>query len=332
MPYCFTCALAADSVSAVEKPSIFVSYSRKDVKFVGELKTQLLSLRDSFELELWDDSQIPVGKSFRDRIVVALERATIGILLISPDFLGSDFINDVELPELLGAAERNALTLCLVHVRESLVDQHARLGTLQSVNDPARPLKKLRKAQRDREWLAISRKILAVARQRAKATEAADHASAYQQLASKLRRYCLKAMNLKSAFELVGRSAQESEGDLEELNLEIRRYNDVAEDLLVNGNDYVLRAVKELPGELRSEVEGLLAFAVDELHRSYAFQLNEARITFTHLRRGEVPADEISAVSQRLQREIQPYVRGLDDKVPVLERRIDRLSERIAGL
>jgi hypothetical protein len=56
-------------------------------------------------IDLWVDTKINVGEKWKEKIQQALDRAAIAILLISADFLASDFIIDNELPPLLKAAE-----------------------------------------------------------------------------------------------------------------------------------------------------------------------------------------------------------------------------------
>jgi hypothetical protein len=83
---------------------LFISYSRKDVRYLRELKNQLAGIEATYGLDIFDDSRIQVGQSFRAEILEALERAQVGILLVSPDFLASPFVTQIELPKLLAKA------------------------------------------------------------------------------------------------------------------------------------------------------------------------------------------------------------------------------------
>ena len=67
----------------------------------------------------------------------------LAILLISTDFLASDFIDEIELPALLKASENNGATILPLILKPSLFAQHKELAEFQSVNDPKKPLSKL---------------------------------------------------------------------------------------------------------------------------------------------------------------------------------------------
>ncbi len=85
-------------------PRVFISYSHEDKAYLDRLRVHLKPLERENLIDTWDDTQIKAGENWQKVIETALERAAIAILLISPDFLASDFIIDNELPPLLSAA------------------------------------------------------------------------------------------------------------------------------------------------------------------------------------------------------------------------------------
>ena len=84
---------------------IFISYSHEDSKYLHRLKVHIKPLERQGLVELWDDTKIKAGDKWEKSIFNALNRSAIAILIISADFLASDFIIENELPPLLEKAK-----------------------------------------------------------------------------------------------------------------------------------------------------------------------------------------------------------------------------------
>ena len=107
----------------------------------------------------WCDRDIQAGKRSREEIDRALASARVGLLLVSPNFLASDFIMQDELPFLLEAADTRGVKLLWVLLSACLFDQTP-IVELQAAYNPARPLAKLQGNQRDEALTAIAREVL----------------------------------------------------------------------------------------------------------------------------------------------------------------------------
>jgi hypothetical protein len=76
----------------MNQPSIFISYSHKDEAWKERLVTQLRVLALEGAFNLWEDRQIVTGDAWKSEIEKAINGANLAILLISADFLTSNFI------------------------------------------------------------------------------------------------------------------------------------------------------------------------------------------------------------------------------------------------
>src|SRR5215472_6999993 len=97
---------------------VFISYSREDRDWLERLLV-LLKPYTRQNLKVWADPYLEIGGKWRREIATALSRTCIGVLLLSPDFFASDFINDEELPGLLGDAETGVLRLVPIPIKAS---------------------------------------------------------------------------------------------------------------------------------------------------------------------------------------------------------------------
>ena len=147
-----------DSLQDVKKKMIFVSYSHEDKKHLKRLHVHLKPLEKKDIVDVWDDTKIKTGEKWRDQIELALSKAAIAILIISADFLASDFIHEHELHPLLEASEKEGVTILWVAVRLSMY-QETPIGKYQSVNDPSTPLESLPPTEQDRTILDICKEI-----------------------------------------------------------------------------------------------------------------------------------------------------------------------------
>ena len=87
------------------KVRLFYSYSHKDKRLRDKLESHLAVLQRNGVIENWHDRRIGAGDDWQGRIAAELESADIILLLISSDFLNSNYCYDVETKRAL---ERHA--------------------------------------------------------------------------------------------------------------------------------------------------------------------------------------------------------------------------------
>jgi AAA domain, putative AbiEii toxin, Type IV TA system/TIR domain/AAA domain len=163
-------------MSTPDRNSIFVSYSHEDRRWLDEIRVHLTPILRSSTVQLWTDDQAKPGGDWDKELRETLSRTRLGILLVSPAFLASDFIYQVELPLLLKAAEKGELALLWIPVRPSLYKESV-IARYRAAWDPDRPLNSLNEAERDRALTDIARVIAGVLREGSPADESAAYAA-----------------------------------------------------------------------------------------------------------------------------------------------------------
>ena len=138
-----------------ERDQLFISYSHVDRGWVERLQTMIRPLVRSHGLRLWDDSQIPPGAKWRDEIETALAAAKVALLLVSSDFLASEFVTNSELPQLLTAAAEEGLRILWVPLRPSLV-RRTPIDAYQALLDPGRPLARMDPVEQEEALVEIA--------------------------------------------------------------------------------------------------------------------------------------------------------------------------------
>ena len=137
----------------MKKTKIFISYSHNDSEWLDKLKIHLKVLNlQTDSIDVWDDTKIKSGDKWKVEIEKALNIANIAILLISTDFLASDFITNNELPPILKAAKERGTTILPLIIRHCRFLKNKDIAQFQASNNPNKPLSKCNEAEID-EWL-----------------------------------------------------------------------------------------------------------------------------------------------------------------------------------
>lgn len=121
--------------------SVFMSYSHKDEDLRNELETRLAMLKREGIVDVWHDRRIVPGEEIDPAISVALEEAQLILLLVSPDFLASDYCHDKEMRRAMErheAGEAKVLPVILRHCDW----KNALFGKLLVTPKDGKPVKK----------------------------------------------------------------------------------------------------------------------------------------------------------------------------------------------
>jgi len=147
---------AAGGGGRLQRQELFISYSHKDRAFLERFWTHLSPLETQYGLQRWDDSRIQPGDIWLDEIERALARAQVALLLVSPDFLASDFIRRQELPCLLEAAQNDGLKILWVPLLPCSWKRFRQIEQYQAVIPVNPTLAEMGEVERDRAMVGIT--------------------------------------------------------------------------------------------------------------------------------------------------------------------------------
>ena len=139
---------------------IFFSYSHKDERLRNELETHLKLMQRQRLIETWHDRLIGAGEEWKDRIDDNLERAEIILLLVSADFIASDYCYEKEMTRALERHEQGEARVIPIIVRD-VNWARAPFGKLQAL--PKDGLAVTKWPDKDSAWRNVSEGIEKVA-------------------------------------------------------------------------------------------------------------------------------------------------------------------------
>jgi Leucine-rich repeat (LRR) protein/GTPase SAR1 family protein len=90
---------------------VFLSYSHQNTIWLNRLRTHLAGLRRAKEIETWDDKEILPGDMWDTTIKARIEEADVFILLLSADFIASEYVWNDELPKAFEKFKNRAATV-----------------------------------------------------------------------------------------------------------------------------------------------------------------------------------------------------------------------------
>lgn len=156
-------------VSVNKRTTVFISYAHQDneppKRWLDRLRAHLSPLVRQDDLVVWSDQQLRLGDSWRSEIQRHLSDARVAVLLVSPAFLASEFINSEELPVLFRRAQDDGLKILPVLLSPSVVhrtkfgDDLFTLTSLQAAGLPSQTLSEMSDAEQDRVLAQLAERI-----------------------------------------------------------------------------------------------------------------------------------------------------------------------------
>ncbi len=136
---------------------IFISYAHEDQIYLERLLVQLATLKRKRLIEDWTDKAIKPGEQWDQAIKHALDQAGIVLFLVSPDFLASDYIHDVEISNALENLGINQTLLTPIIIRPCNF-RSSELSKFQALPIGAKPISTY--PDEDIAWLEVENGLL----------------------------------------------------------------------------------------------------------------------------------------------------------------------------
>ncbi len=137
---------------------IFISYSHLDKEWLSKTQIAIKPLIRLGKINAWDDTQIRAGQNWRFEIDKALAKSKIAILLVTPNFLASDFIMNNELPYFLEKQAKENLTVLWLSVSPAIYE-YTELANIQCVNNPSTTLDGLSTSEQNAIFVKLAKEI-----------------------------------------------------------------------------------------------------------------------------------------------------------------------------
>lgn len=152
-----------------KRSKVFISYSHRDEKWLRRLQVHLKPLERQGLIECWDDTRLVAGQKWRTEIKRAIDSALVAVLLISADFLASDFVDKDELPPLLRACEQEGVVILPLILKPCRFMKTESVSQFQAVNLPTKPLIGMEEVEQELLFDKITDRILEIFAQQSKA-------------------------------------------------------------------------------------------------------------------------------------------------------------------
>jgi len=139
---------------------VFISYAHADEAYRNQLDKQLAILQRAGIVETWHDRRLVPGEEWDHGIRAELDAAQIILLLVSADFLASDYVHDVEIIRAMERHTAGSARVIPVILRSCAWDL-APFAKLQALPKDGKPIDKW--ANIDEAFLDVANGIRRVA-------------------------------------------------------------------------------------------------------------------------------------------------------------------------
>jgi len=228
--------------------NIFICYAREDEELRKILEKQLKNLNRQGLIDVWHDREISAGTEWEEAIHQRLDEAHIILLLISPDFIASDYSYDKEMTRAMERHEAGEARVIPILLRPSDWEETP-FGKLQFLPTDAVPV--TRWSNHDDAFLNVAKGIRKTV-QELRIKFAEQEKLALEKVA--LQKAAQEQLLRDRAAEVQAIEGQAAQKDMDYLDFEI-------EIGAGTGRDYSVAIVNAAAGEVREQMH----FPFDEL-------------------------------------------------------------------
>jgi hypothetical protein len=132
---------------------IFFCYAHEDEELLNELKKHLRPLQQLRLIDIWYDRDIQAGVEWEEEVKSHLHKAKIIFLLVSADFMASDYCQGIEMKQALERHNRHEA--CVIPLILRPTHWHDLLGHLQALPMDAKPVIDRSWHNQDEAWYDV---------------------------------------------------------------------------------------------------------------------------------------------------------------------------------
>ena len=114
------------------KINLFISYSHEDKSYFESLK-KYINNKNCPNINIWDDGEIEPGMEWDQQIKNKLNDAQLILLLISQDFLNSNYIDEIELKEAFKRHDEKKCRVIPIFTKNCYLSNHPQITKLQGL-------------------------------------------------------------------------------------------------------------------------------------------------------------------------------------------------------
>jgi type I restriction enzyme M protein len=158
----FSLSKKVGKIPRLAQRKVFIGYHQIDAQWLDRLKIHLKPVDRKGTIELWDETKIMAGARWKDEILEAVCTSRVAIVLLSADFIASDFIAEHILPRLLSRAANGGTTILLLPISPCLLDDSG-LEAFKPIPTPDnKPLKALEEVDQEQVLVNVAKIVQSI--------------------------------------------------------------------------------------------------------------------------------------------------------------------------